>query len=69
MLEGAGFKDRVKLLKRGGRFVSSGAIAGAMVEFDMRDFYLRDLTFVGCTAWERTRVSRTLIGYIERAES
>ena len=64
---GAGFKDRVKLLKRGGRFVSSGAIAGAIVEFDMRDFYLRDLTFIGCTAWDEP-VFQNLIGYIACGE-
>ena len=64
---GPSFKDRVKLLKRGGRFVSSGAIAGAIVEFDMRDFYLRDLTFIGCTAWDEP-VFPNLVAYIERGE-
>jgi len=37
----------IKLLRRGGRYVSSGAIAGPIVTFDMRDFYLKDLTFIG----------------------
>ena len=56
-----------KLLRRGGRYVSSGAIAGPMVQFDMRDFYLKDLTFIGCTAWDEP-VFPNLIGYIERGE-
>jgi len=44
------FGGMLKVLKRGGRFVSSGAIAGPLVELDMRDFYLKDLTLIGCTA-------------------
>ena len=64
---GAGFAQRIKLLQRGGRYVSSGAIAGALVEFDMRDFYLRDLTFIGCTAWEAS-VFPNVVSYIERHE-
>ena len=40
---GDGFAIMPKLLRRGGRYASSGAIAGPMVHFDMRDFYLKDL--------------------------
>lgn len=36
-------------LERGGRYVCSGAIAGPIVDFDLRTFYLRDLTFLGST--------------------
>lgn len=36
-------------LDRGGRFVSAGAIAGPIVEFDLRTFYLNDLSFFGAT--------------------
>ena len=56
-----------KLLARGGRYVSSGAIGGPLVNFDMRDFYLKDLTFIGCTAWDEP-VFPNLISYIERGE-
>ncbi|WP_216842492.1 alcohol dehydrogenase family protein [Tabrizicola piscis] len=64
---GAGFGPMLKVLKRGGRYVSSGAIAGPVVELDMRDMYLKDITMVGCTAWDAP-VFPNLISYIERGE-
>ena len=64
---GAGFGALLKALRRGGRYVSSGAIAGADVALDMRDFYLNDLTLIGCTAWDEP-VFPNLIGYVERKE-
>ncbi len=64
---GEGFTQMPKLLKRGGRYASSGAIAGPMVNFDMRDFYLKDLNLIGCTAWDEP-VFANLVGYIERGE-
>ena len=39
----------VSVLARGGRYVCAGAIAGPLVRFDLRTFYLRDLTLVGAT--------------------
>jgi NADPH:quinone reductase-like Zn-dependent oxidoreductase len=57
----------LKVLRRGGRYVSSGAIGGPVVTFDMRTFYLKDLTLIGCTAWEES-VFPNLISYIERGE-
>ncbi len=64
---GAGFTTMPKLLHRGGRYASSGAIAGPMVELDMRDFYLKDLNLIGCTAWDEP-VFPNLVGYIQRGE-
>lgn len=64
---GPGFGGMLKVLRRGGRFVSSGAIAGPLVELDMRDFYLKDLTLIGCTAWDRP-VFPNLVSYIEKGE-
>ena len=64
---GEGFSAMPKLLRRGGRYASSGAIAGPMVSFDMRDFYLKDLGLIGCTAWDEP-VFPNLVGYIERGE-
>ena len=61
------FSRMPKLLRRGGRYVSSGAIGGPMVTYDMRDFYLKDLTFIGCTAWDAP-VFPNLVAYIERGE-
>ncbi len=54
-------------LKTGGRYVSSGAIAGPLVAFDKRTFYLRDLTLIGCTAWDEP-VFPALISYLERGD-
>lgn len=64
---GPGFPAMLKVLKRGGRFVSSGAIGGPLVELDMRVFYLKDLTLIGCTGWDEP-VFPNLIAYIERGE-
>lgn len=64
---GSDFPTMLKLLKRGGRLVSSGAIAGPLVALDMRDMYLKDISLIGTTAWEEP-VFPNLIGYIERGE-
>lgn len=64
---GPAFGDLLKVLKRGGRYASSGAIGGPLVTLDMRTFYLRDLTLIGCTAWDEP-VFPNLISYIERGE-
>jgi NADPH:quinone reductase-like Zn-dependent oxidoreductase len=64
---GDGFSALLKLLGRGGRYASSGAIAGPMVNLDMRDFYLKDILMIGCTAWDEP-VFPNLIKYIEANE-
>lgn len=64
---GAAFVQMLKVLRRGGRYASSGAIAGPIVSLDMRDMYLKDITLHGSTAWN-TAVFPNLVGYIERAE-
>ena len=64
---GPGFGTMLKLLKRGGRYVTSGAIAGPVVELDLRDMYLKDITLVGCTAWDAP-VFPDLVSYIEKDE-
>lgn len=64
---GDGFGTLLRLLRRGGRYASSGAIAGPIVELDMRDMYLKDITLIGCTAWDE-EVFPNLVSYIERGE-
>ena len=64
---GRGFPAMLRVLKRGGTYVSSGAIGGPIVELDMRVFYLNDLTLIGCTAWDAP-VFPDLVRYIERGE-
>lgn len=50
-----------------GRYVSSGAIAGPIVELDLRTLYLKDLTLIGSTR-QAPGVFTDLVGYIEREE-
>lgn len=64
---GAAFGSMLKVLKRGGRYASSGAIGGPMVNLDMRDFYLKDINMIGCTAWDKP-VFPNLVSYIEKGE-
>ncbi|MFK7876500.1 MAG: alcohol dehydrogenase family protein [Paracoccaceae bacterium] len=64
---GPNFSQMLKLLRPGGRYASSGAIAGPIVDLDMRDMYLKDLSLIGCTAWDAP-VFPNLVSYIERHE-
>jgi len=64
---GAYWGTLIDALERGGRYTCSGAIAGPIVEFDLRTFYLRDLTFTGSTVIT-PNVFGDLVGYIERGE-
>ena len=61
---GPHFVGELKALKRGGRYASSGAIGGPLVNLDLRTMYLKDLTLIGCTAWDEP-VFPQLISYIE----
>ena len=62
---GSSFEAMLKVLRRGGRYVSSGAIGGPIVNFDLRDFYLKDLHLIGCTAWDEP-VFANLVSYVEK---
>jgi len=64
---GPGFPGVLKVLARGGRYVSSGAIAGPMVTLDMRDMYLKDITLFGSTAWDEP-VFPNLVAHVEAGE-
>ncbi|QYX58562.1 alcohol dehydrogenase family protein [Roseovarius sp. SCSIO 43702] len=59
--------DLIDVLERGGRYACSGAIAGPVVAFDLRRFYLRDLTFLGSTVIP-THILADIVTYIERGE-
>jgi NADPH:quinone reductase-like Zn-dependent oxidoreductase len=54
----------IDALERGGRYTCSGAIAGPVVELDLRTMYLRDLTFTGSTVIDLD-VMPALVRYIE----
>ena len=55
------------VLRRGGRYVTAGAIAGPLVQIDVRTLYLKDLTLFGCT-FQDDEVFANLIRYIESGE-
>jgi NADPH:quinone reductase-like Zn-dependent oxidoreductase len=57
----------LEVLKRGGRYAVAGAIAGPMVELDLRTLYLKDLSFFGCT-FQDDAIFQSLVNYIERGE-
>jgi NADPH:quinone reductase-like Zn-dependent oxidoreductase len=52
LVGGARWPELLDLLRAGGRYAVSGAIAGAMVALDLRTLYLKDLSFYGCTVLE-----------------
>jgi NADPH:quinone reductase-like Zn-dependent oxidoreductase len=64
---GEGFGGLLKALRPGGRYATAGAIAGPLVELDLRTLYLKDLSLLGCTVLD-PEVFPNLVGYIERGE-
>ncbi len=64
---GKQFPTVIELLKRGGRYVTAGAIAGPLVELDLRTLYLHDLELWGATVMPRG-IFQNLVSYIERGE-
>lgn len=64
LVAGRRWPQFLELLRPGGRYAVAGAVAGPMVELDVRTLYLKDLTLIGCTAPEPA-VFRRLIRKIE----
>ena len=64
---GGGFAARLAVLRRGGRYTTAGAIAGPVVELDLRTLYLKDLTLFGATVLG-AGVFASLVRYIEGGE-
>ena len=64
---GGAFGGLLDVLERGGRYTCSGAIAGPIVDFDLRTFYLNDITMTGSTVI-LPHVFDDLISYIEAGE-
>ena len=67
LVAGDGWPSLLDILKRGGRVVTAGAIAGPLVELDLRTLYLKDLSLFGCT-FQDDVVFENLVSYIERGE-
>lgn len=67
LVGGPRWPELLEALAIGGRYVTSGAIAGPIVELDLRTLYLRDLTLIGSTRQD-PRVFTDLVRYIEAGE-
>lgn len=67
LVAGSAFSDLLDVLKKGGRYAVAGAIAGPIVELDVRTLYLKDLSFFGCT-FQDDEVFTNLVAYVERGE-
>jgi NADPH:quinone reductase-like Zn-dependent oxidoreductase len=67
LVGGPQWPQLLDLLRRGGRYVTAGAIAGPIVELDLRTLYLKDLSLFGST-WQEATVLASLVSYIERGE-
>jgi len=67
LVAGPEWPELLEVLKPGGRYAVAGAMAGPMVELDVRTLYLKDLRLLGCTVLE-PEVFGNLVGYIERGE-
>ena len=61
------FTPLIDILDRAGRYTCSGAIAGPIVELDLRTVYLMDLTFTGSTVVP-PNIFTDVIRYIEAGE-
>jgi NADPH:quinone reductase-like Zn-dependent oxidoreductase len=64
---GPAWPELLAVLRPRGRYATSGAIGGPIVELDLRTLYLKDLTMHGCTSQDEA-VFGNLVGYLERHE-
>ncbi len=62
---GKSFMPLIGALRQGGRFSSSGAIAGPLVEFDLRQLVYKDLQLTGATIVPPGTMRR-LVGLVEQ---
>ncbi len=53
VVAGKVWPDLIRALKPGGHYAVSGAIAGPIVEADLREIYLTDITIHGCSFMSR----------------
>ncbi len=67
MVAGGQWPQLLKILKKGGKYGVVGAIAGPMVELDVRDLYLKDLSLFGST-YQSKESFENLVSYIEQGK-
>jgi NADPH:quinone reductase-like Zn-dependent oxidoreductase len=65
LVAGDKWSQYLEALRPGGRYAVAGAIAGPLVELDVRTLYLKDLSLFGCTVLE-PEVFNNLINHIEQ---
>jgi NADPH:quinone reductase-like Zn-dependent oxidoreductase len=61
---GASVASCLDLLRHGGRYVTAGAVAGAMVQVDWRKLYLKQLSLMGVTMGSAAD-AQTIVQHIE----
>jgi NADPH:quinone reductase-like Zn-dependent oxidoreductase len=64
LVAGSMFNDLLKILRPEGRYTTAGAIAGPVVQLDLRTMYLKQLELHGSSQGSRADFRR-LLGYIE----
>jgi NADPH:quinone reductase-like Zn-dependent oxidoreductase len=67
LVAGDMFNDLLRILRPEGRYTTSGAIGGPVVQLDLRTMYLKQLELHGSSQGTRTAFRR-LVRYIEREE-
>ena len=56
----ATWRDSMKCLAKGGRLVTCGATTGPLVELDLRFFFTRELSVIGCYMGSRRELDQVL---------
>lgn len=67
LVAGPGWGALIDALRPGGHYAVAGAIAGPVVEADLRRIYLRDITIHGCTFQSRAVFAR-LVGMVRMGQ-
>jgi NADPH:quinone reductase-like Zn-dependent oxidoreductase len=67
VVAGPQWPELLDVLRVGGRYVVAGAIAGPIVELDVRTLYLKDLALHGCV-FQPDSIMENLVRYIEAGE-
>ena len=66
LVGGEDWPELPNILRPFGRYAVSGAIAGPIVQLDLRTLYLKDQTFLGCTVLDNGVFAR-LVSLVEKA--
>jgi NADPH:quinone reductase-like Zn-dependent oxidoreductase len=64
---GSQWPELLDILKKGGKYGVVGAIGGPLVELDVRDLYLKDLSLFGST-YQTKEAFQNLISFIEEGK-